>query len=283
VGGRSTWRGYLASGVGQLHYRAAGGEGPAVVLFNQYNNSSRMWEAALPALGATCRAVAVDLPGTGMSDPFPQQPSLKDLARVAGDALDGLGFDRAVFGGFRSGAAVAAAHAAISPARTEGLVLIGFPLFDAETRARWQKEMATDPTAPDEEGRFLAELWSFYSVHEPVIRSREVVDRLLGGRKASELSLAILAEDLGAWLAEVRCPVLLICGAGDFCAPYQPEVLERLPDTRLVTLDGGPLVADEHPEELASLIAGFSVTAGGSITDGASTTDGVSAADGAAP
>jgi pimeloyl-ACP methyl ester carboxylesterase len=231
------------------------------VLFNQYNNSSRMWEAALPALGTSCRAVAVALPGTGMSDPYERPPSLADLAAVVGDALDGLGFDRAVLGGFRSGAAVAAAHAASSSARTTGLVLVGFPLFDAETRAHWQKEMAKDPTAPDPEGRFLADLWAFYSVHEPVLRSREVVDRLLGGRKASELSLAILAEDLSGWLRDVACPALLVSSAGDFCAAYQPQVLAQLPGSRLVMLDGGPLVADEHPAELAALIAAFAAEA----------------------
>lgn len=76
-------RAYVDQGDRQLHLRTAG-EGRALLLVHQNAHSSTMWEARMPEVAANGRrAIALDLPGHGLSDPFPAPPSLRGYANCA--------------------------------------------------------------------------------------------------------------------------------------------------------------------------------------------------------
>ncbi len=71
---------------GQVHVRSAGDPGaPLLLLLHQSPLSSRNYEAVLPLFAAegNVRAVAVDTPGFGLSDPPPEDWSVEDYANAS--------------------------------------------------------------------------------------------------------------------------------------------------------------------------------------------------------
>jgi pimeloyl-ACP methyl ester carboxylesterase len=70
--------------------------GEAVVCVHGNPGSGRDWEAMLGALGAFCRAVALDMPGFGHADkPAAFDYTVNGYARHLGGCLDALGIKRA--------------------------------------------------------------------------------------------------------------------------------------------------------------------------------------------
>ena len=78
-------RGYADTSLGQIHYVEAG-EGPPIVLLHQTASSSVMYARAMPLLAANYRAIAIDTPGFGMSDP---PSSSQDIIEHYADAVAG--------------------------------------------------------------------------------------------------------------------------------------------------------------------------------------------------
>ena len=101
-------RGYTGASGAQLHYRMLG-EGPPVFLMHSSPLSSAFMLGQLQVLAdAGYRAIALDTPGYGQSDPLPTPPqSLTDYARafLAGiDAMGGIDTTRFALYGTASGA-----------------------------------------------------------------------------------------------------------------------------------------------------------------------------------
>ncbi|NBX58373.1 MAG: alpha/beta fold hydrolase, partial [Gammaproteobacteria bacterium] len=76
-------RGYTGPAGAQIHYRALG-EGPPVCLLHASPLSSAFMIGQMQALAAAgYRAIALDTPGYGQSDPLPSPPTtLADYARA---------------------------------------------------------------------------------------------------------------------------------------------------------------------------------------------------------
>jgi haloalkane dehalogenase len=51
----------------RIHYTEAG-SGPPVLLIHGFPTSSHLWRNVIPELAKTHRAIAIDLPGYGLSD-----------------------------------------------------------------------------------------------------------------------------------------------------------------------------------------------------------------------
>src|SRR5215470_1843015 len=96
-------RGYAATRWGQVHYRHEGERGPAIVCLHEAPLSSAIYEPALPLLGRSFRAWALDTPGHGFSDPPPRPPSIEEYGAVLLEAVDALGIDRFVLAGCHTG------------------------------------------------------------------------------------------------------------------------------------------------------------------------------------
>ena len=65
-----------------LHYLECG-SGPPVLLLHGWPTSSFLWRNILPAIGATHRAIALDLPGFGQSDkPLDASYSFRFFERI---------------------------------------------------------------------------------------------------------------------------------------------------------------------------------------------------------
>ena len=75
-------RAYADTPYGQLHYRHAG-EGEPLLLIHQTATSSYAYEPVMAYLASSCRVIAVDTPGYGMSDyPTNREYTAADYART---------------------------------------------------------------------------------------------------------------------------------------------------------------------------------------------------------
>lgn len=78
----------------RLHYLECG-SGPPVLLLHGWPTSSFLWRNILPAIGATHRAIALDLPGFGQSDkPLDASYSFRFFERILEQLLDALGLSQ---------------------------------------------------------------------------------------------------------------------------------------------------------------------------------------------
>ena len=100
-------RGYVTGRWGQVHYRAAGERGPAVLLVHESPLSSEEYVRALPELGRSVRAVAFDTPGYGQADPPPAPQEIPDYAAALLEAADELGLEEFAVVGTHTGASIA--------------------------------------------------------------------------------------------------------------------------------------------------------------------------------
>ena len=76
-----------------LHYLEAG-EGDPILLHHGFPTSSHLYRNILPELGKTHRAIAIDLPGYGLSDkPLDAAYDYDFFADVLNSFLDALGIE----------------------------------------------------------------------------------------------------------------------------------------------------------------------------------------------
>ena len=117
-------RGYARTPQGEIHYREDG-VGDALVFLHAVPRSGGYFRHALPLFAPHFRAIAMDIPGFGGSDPLPGPPTIRAFAASVAQFLDALGIARAHVFGLHTGNKIAAALAADFPARVGNLVLAG--------------------------------------------------------------------------------------------------------------------------------------------------------------
>jgi len=255
-------RGYVDVPWGQLHYRTAGdATAPVVLMLHQSPLSSATYEAVLPLLAAAgVRAVALDTPGYGMSDPPPREWDIPEYAAAVWTSADALGIDRAVLLGQHTGAVIAAEAARQQLPRTTGLVFQGIPLYSAEERAEKMRSWAPGYT-PAADGSHLLKVWGRIHDLYPDIglesADRQMVEYLsVGGDYAPAYRAVFRHEVDTAALAGV--PVLLLHGDRDLVARMNDVVQAAFPHGKLHEIPGGTDFAhEEYPEPFAEALAGF--------------------------
>ena len=156
-------RGYAGAPGAQLHYRTLG-DGPPVILLHSSPLSSAFMLGQLQALAdAGHRAIALDTPGYGQSDPLPAPPqSLTDYARAFLAGIDAMGVDRFGLYGTATGAQLALALARLAPHRITRLVLDNCALFTEAQVADWEARYFPDLT-PRADGSHMTKVWEVAS------------------------------------------------------------------------------------------------------------------------
>jgi pimeloyl-ACP methyl ester carboxylesterase len=108
------------------------GEGDPVLFLTGGPDAGASWAYAVANLTGI-RAILLDRPGTGLSDPPPAIPTLDTVASYVADltvdVLDAIGVDRAVLVGCSFGGYSALRSAAAHPDRVQGVYLAGCPAF----------------------------------------------------------------------------------------------------------------------------------------------------------
>jgi pimeloyl-ACP methyl ester carboxylesterase len=259
-------RSYRTVGGAQVHLRSCGGTGRPVLLLHHAPSSSATWDPLLPHLAAEgLAAVAVDLPGYGGSDGPATPPDLDWYADRVAALLTGEPVVRPwVVVGRQTGAAVAAALAVRHPHLVGGLVLWGYPLFEADLMTRLATEV-TGPLDPDlsPPRAFLADLRH----HDPLAcdddYDRAALAEYLGaGRHQHWAHNALGRSDPEALLRRVGQPTVLVYDLLRTDLPAQLTAARAaaavVPGAPLVDLPGvSSSLAPTAVRPFAALVAGF--------------------------
>jgi pimeloyl-ACP methyl ester carboxylesterase len=211
-------------------------------------------------------AVGPDLPGFGASPPPPEPWGSEEYARQLLPLFEEPGTlgDRIVVVGHSFGGRVAVHLGALVPERIERMVLCGVPLLGREgPRPR--------PAVAYRVARRLHSLGVLGDERMEEMRGRYgSADYRAAKGVMRDVLVRLLAEQYGAAMAAVRCPVELIWGQEDTEVPVEVAVRAAavFPSARLVTLPGiGHLLPTEAPRELRQAVLGLDTRSPGPDAD----------------
>ena len=253
----------VSSSGATIAYEIHGDPGATPLLFlNSIGSTRAMWDRQRRAFADAYRVIQYDARGHGRSS---VPPGPYTLAQLAGDALailDAEQIGTAHVCGLSLGGITALKLALLAPGRVRSLVM-------ANTGARigsvefWDARMAL---VRERGMRAVADV-AIPNWFTPGFREREP-DTVRQFRAAIEstpvegylgCSAAMRDEDLRDSLSAVRCPLLAIAGTADRSTP--PELLhfvhERLPDSRLVTLEAAHISNVEQEAAFNNALSTF--------------------------
>jgi pimeloyl-ACP methyl ester carboxylesterase len=262
-------------------------DAPPFVLIHGLGGCARHWQAVMPALAQRRRAIALDLPGFGASEPAIGPVSLDELADVAAEVLDLLELRPVLLVGHSFAGPLALRLAARRPELVAGLVVVGGAVLQFSAllglhdvprylRARPRETFAIAaevlgaglplPTRAREAIAGSAtlrrlSLWPY--VRHPAALSRESATLLLAGAGARGVwptVRAIAGSDPLEGIDAVRCPMLSLAGARDLIVPLADtrELQRAAPQARTVVFEGcGHMAMLERPEEFAGELLAF--------------------------
>jgi len=216
-------KGYADTPMGQVSYRDIGPKTAKVPLLLIHQSWMSMIEFAqiqdeLAKLGY--RSIAIDLPGYGMSDPAPGQPTIKDFADNLVSVLDDLHIQKVIVVGHHTGSLIAASFAAHHPDRVVALVLHGNPYF---TKAESEAALAQPDfdRTPKADGSNFSLFFTYKVPGDPHPQTPEN----LRSRTWLLLSMYLMGPDVGHWAVyhydmtadalAIRAPTLIVTDAHD--------------------------------------------------------------------
>jgi pimeloyl-ACP methyl ester carboxylesterase len=258
---------YVDGRWGQVHVREAG-DGVPLLLLHQSPLSGMMFDAAMPHLAAAgLRAVAIDTPGFGNSDPPPGPVEIAGYADALAPVLDAFGWGGAAILGHHTGAAIAASFAARHPGRAERLILNGVPLFTPDELAFF-RTFDFGPIEPRPDGSHLTAAWAQRLTATPgwtdiEAMHRYVIEMLRHHRSYWWGFKAALGYDIAPDLAAIGCPTMVLTNSGEDLYEASRRAAERHPHFAFAALDGGTHdIVDEQPEAWARIVARFTLASG---------------------
>jgi pimeloyl-ACP methyl ester carboxylesterase len=254
-------RAYFASPWGQLHARLLG-DGTPLILLHQTPWTSLQYLRAMPLLARRgIRAIAPDTPGYGLSHGPETLPALEDYAAGIVSLLDGLGLEKAAILGHHTGAMIAAAFAALHPARVSKLIVHGLPLYTEEESAARLAAPHFDQT-PKPDGSHLTDRWAYLEKAlgrgDPAVRHLAVMSFFENGSLEWYGHHAAFAYDAKPAVARLSMPVLVMSNTGDTIAHHAERLHQLRPDFTYVSVPGGTTqMMLEQPEVWAAPVIDF--------------------------
>lgn len=257
-------RAFADLSVGQVHYAECGPrDAPAVLLLHQSPRSYAEYRAVLPLLGLRYRAIAMDTAGFGDSAAGDVPASIGHWARVACELLDSLKLAQADVVGHHTGGVIALELAAAFPQRVRSLVLSSTPYTGLAFRRARADSPPIDQVEPSEDGSHLAALWQrrqgFYPAGRPDLLQAFVLDALKASGQLEDGHRAVASYCMEERIDRVRQPTLILRAPEDpFASPHAEELLQHLPQARVVDIAGGMVpLPDQLPEPFARAVLEF--------------------------
>ena len=260
-------RGYADGPFGQIHFQDTESGDIPLLLFPQSPMTSWQFDRVYPLLAAQgVRAIGVDTPGFGMSDPPPMVPTIADYAKAAPAVMDHLGLNSAHLGGHHTGAKIITEAALSYPDRVRSLVLSGpGPMTVEEQKKYIDTSLAEEKAfAAKEDGSHLAELfvkrlpWIKDEPDGLDLCTRYVVQPLIGAGPFWYGHNAAFHYDGGAALQRVTQPALVLINTGDILYPLAQRTMELCPHFSYAELEGGGVdITDQNPEGWTAEVVGF--------------------------
>ena len=198
---------------------------PPLVLLHGLGEGAASWAAVVPRLAERHRVLALDLRGHGASD-WPGSYALERMRDDVVGVLDALGLGEVVLVGHSMGGVVAYLVAFAHPERVSRLVVEDAP-------PPWPRGPRALPARPEGDLPFD---WAV------VAAVAEQVDD----------------PSMRWWppLADLAVPLLVVGGGPTSTVPQDrlADVVRRVPDGTLVTIDAGHDVHETRPEEFADAV-----------------------------
>jgi pimeloyl-ACP methyl ester carboxylesterase len=260
----------------QVHLRDEGpGDDPLpLLLLHGTSASLHTWDGWTRALSPERRVIRVDLPGFGLTGPFPHDDySIERYIEFIAALLDSLGLQRVVIAGNSFGGQVAWESAVEMPARVAALVLVdavGYPFTPESVPLAFQlaRYPALRPLITYLLPRHVirASLQNVYGDPERV--DEALVDRYYelalreGNRRALGLRFAhVMPTDERAMrIATITQPTLILWGQHDRLIPLESghHFARDIAGSRLVVFDAlGHVPHEESPLETVAVVKDF--------------------------
>ena len=207
--------------------------------------------------------LALDLPAHGRS-PGAIRTSVEALARWLVAFLDAAGLARASLVGHSMGSLVALQAALAQPARISALALLGtsvpMPVGDAFlAAARDDSPAALDMEATWGHARNVMLATSAVPGASLLGASRRLNARARRGVLAADLAACADYRPPDEALASLAMPTLVIAGKRDQMTPWKAgkAAADRIPGSRLVSVDAGHSMMSEAPRAILSALREF--------------------------
>jgi len=252
-------RAYIDITEGQIHYRVDG-SGRPLLLLHQTASHSDEYSLIIPVLAESCRVIAMDTMGYGLSDSPPVVFQIEDYARTVKEFLAALGIGRASLLGHHTGASIAVEVAAAYPELVGRLILSGCPSYEPEER---KERMARyHPMQMTEDGSYILEIWNRLKTYSPDAGAenwhRSLVPRLMAGPRGEEAHHAVFQYDEKRRLPLIKSPTLLISGTKDTFYNKLEATSRLIPNCTTRAIENAQsLVALTMPDKFAGAILEF--------------------------
>jgi pimeloyl-ACP methyl ester carboxylesterase len=231
----------------RLHFEVHPGTGPYLFLVHGMLSSQDQWTDNLAALGAVTQPVTIELWGHGRS-PSPTQAQPYGMSAIT-DQLEALrnelGAPRIILCGQSFGACLTLRYGLRYPDRAIAHVLTNSMSALGEANDR-RLEMARDV---ERSGAAAIEEFGIHPRHArrlPVeVQSRltRAASSVNPGALIYLLRITAAQASVGGEVDAIKCPVLLVNGTREAAfQPYRNEIARRMPNLRVVDLDGGHAV-----------------------------------------
>jgi 3-oxoadipate enol-lactonase len=251
---------------GARTYYAEQGSGDPVVLVHGLGGTGKdIFKRLLAPLSEQHRVIAYDLRGSGQSSVTPGPYAVELLADDLDALLTVLGLDTVTLVGHSLGGGIVLHYAATRPDRARAVVGIG-----AVTRLPEQGKEGMEARAQTVERQGMAAVAETVATNglAPSFREanpeefREFVSLIAANDPAGYAAQcrALVAMDVTSRLAELRCPVLLVCGERDQASPPAANNANAalIPNARLVELaDTAHIIPWEKPDEVLAELTAF--------------------------
>ena len=238
---------------------AGGGDAIPIVFLHGVGSDKSVWRPQLAHFGQTRRAIALDYPGYGDSEPAPNETTRDDYAEAIHSALRQLDVECAHICGLSLGGVVAIAMHHLVPHRCSSLILADTFAVHPDGRAIYERGVAGSSDLPAMAEARVDTLLG--QPADPDVR-REVVETM---SRIDPAAYRIGAE--AVWLAdqreraaEISIPTLIVCGEEDRPTPpdLSRELHEMIQNSRLAMIaEAGHLTNLEKPAEFNALVEGF--------------------------
>ena len=257
-------KGYAEGPDGQVHFLDTG-DGAPLLLLHQTPCHLGMFDAVYRLLARRgIRAIGIDTPGYGQSDPPAGPPTIAGYARAVSAVLDHLELDATDVLGHHTGASVAAELAVQEPGRIRRVILNGPPLFTAGERAAYLQAIAAAPRpSPRGDGSHLQAVWERRVQFTPGwtrvdAMHRGVVMMLAAEPRERDGYTAAFAHDIGEPLRLIEQSGLILTNTGDDLYTAACRARDLRPDFAFAALPGGTHdIVDEQPEAWAGAVIAF--------------------------
>ena len=236
-------RGYADGPFGQIHYQEEG-SGEPFILFHQMVQSSFQFEPSLPLLASKgLRAIAVDIPGYGMSCVPDHAPTMTEYASIYPSLLEHFGFNKAHVGGHHTGASIACEIAYQYSNLVSKLVLHGVPYYDKEEMAQKSGPIHKAQKI-EEDGTHFSKVWKkFHNAGNSKtsfnVTHNSILTYFIAGETEWHGHNAVYGHNIWKAVKGIKSPTLLISNTGDMLNPQDKNLSKERPDFKFIEFEGG--------------------------------------------